>query len=283
VADEEWREALLADKGGEGGERGGGPPSSSSSRSRAGGGLRVPRALFWDLEFLIFACESRWNGDGASFEAATAEKASGAEGEGGRHGGGAAAPSQPATAPSPSPPPPPPRAFLGEAGPDVTLSFERTLRKEVPDGTKARVRYFRRFYLRHRQQQQEQEQEQPRARDDGGGGGGIRLSGSYRPSRLGDGGGDGASRRAREELFALAFSGGAGGSGGGESRESGESGGGEEDPDPLHHAPPPPPPFSRESLALELADLSWGLFTGGEDRAERLRASRRRREAKRDE
>ena len=237
AGDEEWREALLSD------ERGGGPESSSSRSSRssrAGGGLRVPRALFWGLEFLRYACESRWNsGENLSR-----------------------------------------RAFLGEAGHDVTLDFERALRNDVPDGTKTRLRYFRRFYLRRRQREQQeqeqqeqgQEQQQRAPRDDGEG---IRLWGCYRPSRLDAGGGDEASRRAQEELFDLAFSGGGGGaceSGEGASGGGGSRGGGED-----------PPPFSREALALELADLGWGLFAGGEDRAERLRASRRRREARKRE
>ena len=298
--DREWREALLSDEGGEEEEG----SSSFLPRSRAGGGLRVPRALFWGLEFLRYACETRWSGGEGAFEAAATAEASGAD-DGGQHGGeGTASTFSSSLSP---PPPPPPRAFLGEAGHDVTLDFERALRREVPDGAKARVRYFRRFYLSRRRQQQQQQQEQqerqqerqqeqqPRARGNGGGGGGsssgdegearIRLWGCYRPSRLDRGGGDEAARRAQEELFDLAFS----SSGAASGAASGDrvGGGGEEEDDKtclsLPPPPPPPPPFSREALALELADLGWGLFTGGEDRAERLRASRRRRErAKRD-
>ena len=298
--DREWREALLSDEGGEEEEG----SSSFLPRSRAGGGLRVPRALFWGLEFLRYACETRWSGGEGAFEAAATAEASGAD-DGGQHGGeGTASTFSSSLSP---PPPPPPRAFLGEAGHDVTLDFERALRREVPDGAKARVRYFRRFYLSRRRQQQQQQQEQqerqqerqqeqqPRARGNGGGGGGsssgdegearIRLWGCYRPSRLDRGGGDEAARRAQEELFDLAFS----SSGAASGAASGDrvGGGGEEEDDKtclsLPPPPPPPPPFSREALALELADLGWGLVTGGEDRAERLRASRRRRErAKRD-
>ena len=259
-------------------------------------------ALVWDTSSRERG-RGRSGGEGA-FEAAATAEASGAD-DGGQHGGeGTASTFSSSLSP---PPPPPPRAFLGEAGHDVTLDFERALRREVPDGAKARVRYFRRFYLSRRRQQQQQQQEQqerqqerqqeqqPRARGNGGGGGGsssgdegearIRLWGCYRPSRLDRGGGDEAARRAQEELFDLAFS----SSGAASGAASGDrvGGGGEEEDDKtclsLPPPPPPPPPFSREALALELADLGWGLFTGGEDRAERLRASRRRRErAKRD-
>ena len=292
AGDEEWREALLADAADGGGEPGLAAPSRSPrSLSRAGGGLRVPRALFWGLEFLRYACESRWNGG---------REASGASEGGGGGGGGAAAAAGAAASPSSPPPPPPlpplepppPKAFLGEAGHDVTADFEQALRKEVPDGTKARVRYFRRFY------QQQQQRQQLRASEggsrfhdadddgdgDGDGGKGIRLWGCYRPSRLDGGGGDEASRSAQEALFTLAFSSScrgelsSSGSSGSRSREEGEDS--TVLPLPLS---PPPPPFSREALALELAELGWGLFTGGKDRAKRLRASRRRREAKREE
>ena len=275
--DKEWKEALLSDNGGGvsgDGERG-------ESVSRAGGGLRVPRALFWGLEFLRYACESRWNDADAA--ATTKEE----EAEGGGTAGAAAA----ATTTT-SPPPPSPKAFLGESGHDVTLDFEQALRKEVPDRTKARLRYFRRFYHHHQQQQQqllqlqqqqqqgtEKAREREKGREEGAGQGGgrssfddgeegIRLWGCYRPSKYDRGGGDEASRRAQGELFDLAFSSGAKGAGGQSA---------EEDPPP---ASPPVPRFSREAVALELASLGWGLFSGGADRAERLRASRRRREGK---
>ena len=187
---------------------------------------------------------------------------------------------QPLQQPQPqtqTPPPSPfPRAFLGEAGHDVTAAFERALRKEVPDGTKARIRYFRRFHqqrqeLREREREREREGEKCRFDD---GRDKIRLWGCYRPSRLDSGGGDAGAMMAQEALFGLAFS----GCRGEVISRSREVEGGEEDSTFV------PPPFSREALALELAELGWGLFTGGEDRAERLRASRRRRlEAKRGE
>ena len=279
--DGEWREALLPDDEGVGGRL------ASSASSRAGGGLRVPRALFWGLEFLRYACESRWNGNGgekitAAFPAAetAAEAASGADEEGGDSGGGgapaAAAGTTSAASPLTSPPSlPQPRAFLGEAGHDVTLNFEQALRKEVPDRTKARLRYFERFHRRHRQQQRQR-------REEGGSccccsddeEGVIRLWGCYRPSRLDRGGGCEACARAQEELFGLAFSSRSGGRSGRKSSREEEE---EDDSTSL------PPRFSREALALELAELGWGLFAGGEDRAGRLRASRRRREAKREE
>jgi len=256
--DKEWKEALLSDKKAGGEED---SPSSSSSSSRAGGGLRVPRALFWGLEFLRYACETRW-GDGANAAAGARKEEEG--------GGGEERMTATTTSSPPSPPPPRSRAFLGESGHDVTLDFEQALRKEVPDRTKARLRYFKLFYHQQQLQQQtantrgnEEENEtenQP-----------LRLWGCYRPSRLDRGGGDEASRRAQQELFELAFSSrsrGGGSSGGGEKREGEEEGSTSR------------PRFSREALALELAELGWGLFTGGADRAERLRASRRRREAK---
>ena len=196
--DEEWEEALLDD-----GDDDGDP-------SRAGGGLRCPRALFWGLELLRFACERAWMV--------------------GRK---------------------PRAALLGEAGHDVSLAFEDALRGRgssdsecsgVSEATKARIRYFRRFY--------------PQGAD-------VRIWGCYRPSKLDGGGGGGvdASGQAQRKLFELA-------SVSAKASESDDGG---------SRVPSPPESFSRDALAKELASLGWGLFSGGADRAERLRASRKRR------